>query len=340
MAFLTVMSRMDAKTAIELGSDEAGLARGATLLRDGRLVAFPTETVYGLGADAVNGQAVAAIFEAKGRPQFNPLIVHVADIGIARDFGIFSELAEKLAGVFWPGPFTLVLPRTPDCPASPLVSAGLSTIALRVPASPVAQRLLVVSGCAIAAPSANRSGSVSPTTAAHVLADLGTRIDAVIDGGACTVGLESTVVGFHDGAAVLLRHGGISKEEIEEVVGPIALFSDSVSDPVSDPDRPRSPGQLLSHYAPATPLRLDATERHDDEALLAFGPGARQDEATLNLSPAGDLREAASNLFTFLRILDTKGKRAIAVMPVPETGLGAAINDRLRRAATRKETVS
>ncbi len=326
------MPLMDVNTTIELSTDEADLAKGATLVSQGKLVAFPTETVYGLGADAANGEAVAAIFEAKGRPQFNPLIVHVASLEAAKVFGAFDEMAEKLAQAFWPGPFTLVLPRTADCPASPLVSAGLATIALRVPKSRVAQRLLQLSGCAIAAPSANLSGSVSPTTAAHVLADLGGRIDAVIDGGACTVGLESTVVGFQDGEPVLLRHGGISREEIEAIVGPVALFS--------DPDRPSSPGQLLSHYAPDAPLRLEATERRDNEALLAFGPGVREDDMTLNLSPAGDLREAASNLFSFLRLLDAMESETIAVMPIPETGLGAAINDRLRRAAEPRRTAS
>lgn len=326
------MLLMNEKTTINLTSNAADLARGAALLGEGRLVAFPTETVYGLGADATNGGAVAAIFEAKGRPQFNPLIVHVASLEAARTFGAFDELSEKLARAFWPGPFTLVLPRTADCPASPLVSAGLSSIALRVPKSPVAQTLLQLSGCAIAAPSANLSGSVSPTTAAHVLGDLEGRIDAVIDGGACTVGLESTVVGFQDGAPVLLRHGGISREEIEAIVGPIALFS--------DPDRPASPGQLLSHYAPDATLRLEATNRRDNEALLAFGAGVREDDMTLNLSPAGDLREAAANLFSFLRILDDKKSEAIAVMPIPETGLGAAINDRLRRAAEPRERAS
>lgn len=326
------MTLMDVKTTLELSTDQSDLEKGAALVSQGRLVAFPTETVYGLGADASNGEAVAAIFEAKGRPQFNPLIVHVANPDAAKVFGAFDEMSEKLARAFWPGPFTLVLPRTADCPASPLVSAGLATIALRVPKSRVAQRLLQLSGCAIAAPSANLSGSVSPTTAAHVLADLGGRIDAVIDGGACAVGLESTVVGFQDGEPVLLRHGGISREEIEAIVGPVALFS--------DPDRPSSPGQLLSHYAPDAPLRLDALERRDNEAFLAFGPGVRDDDMTLNLSPAADLREAASNLFAFLRILDSKESGAIAVMPIPETGLGAAINDRLRRAAEPRGTAS
>lgn len=326
------MPLMDVETTIELSTDQADLEKGAALVSQGRLVAFPTETVYGLGADASNGEAVAAIFEAKGRPQFNPLIVHVANLEAAKVFGGFDEVSEKLARAFWPGPFTLVLPRTSDCPASPLVSAGLATIALRVPKSRVAQRLLQLSGCAIAAPSANLSGSVSPTTAAHVLADLGGRIDAVIDGGACTVGLESTVVGFQDGEPVLLRHGGISREEIEAIVGPVALFS--------DPDRPSSPGQLLSHYAPDAPLRLEALERRDNEALLAFGPGVREDDMTINLSPAGDLREAASNLFAFLRILDTMESGAIAVMPIPETGLGVAINDRLCRAAEPRGTAS
>lgn len=328
---LKAMPDMALASTLELTTSEADLGIAGKALRAGKLVAFPTETVYGLGADAANGKAVAAIFEAKGRPQFNPLIVHVANLAAAETFGTFNDIAARLASAFWPGPFTLVLPRTDDCPASPLVSAGLETIALRVPASSVAQRLLDKSGCAVAAPSANLSGSVSPTTAAHVLEDLGQRIDVIVDGGRCAVGLESTVVGFQDGAPVLLRHGGISREEIEEVVGPVALFS--------DPDRPRSPGQLLSHYAPKAPLRLGAATPDDNEALLAFGPGAPAWEASLNLSPRGDLREAAANLFAYLRQLDDMcrshdmGKSAIAVMAIPETGLGAAINDRLTRAA-------
>lgn len=321
----TTMPEMTTTTAQHLSTSQADLSRAADLLRSGKLVAFPTETVYGLGADASNGEAVAAIFEAKGRPQFNPLIVHVASLEAAEAFGRFDDLSRQLAAAFWPGPFTLVLPRTDTCPASPLVSAGLPTIALRVPASKVAQTLLERSGLAIAAPSANLSGCVSPTTAAHVLDGLGTRIDAVIDGGPCSVGVESTVVGFQDGAPVLLRHGGVSREDIEELTGPIALFS--------DPDRPHSPGQLLTHYAPRTPVRLDAAAPGDNEAFLAFGPDAPQSSASLNLSPSANLREAAANLFACLRQLDAMDRRGIAVMPIPETGLGAAINDRLRRAA-------
>lgn len=322
---MTTNMRQMTPTALHLSTCEADLTQAAELLRAGKLVAFPTETVYGLGADASNGQAVAAIFEAKGRPQFNPLIVHVASLEAAEAFGRFNDVSRQLADAFWPGPFTLVLPRTEDCPASPLVSAGLPTIALRVPASGTAQELLGRCGLAIAAPSANLSGSVSPTTAAHVLEGLGTRIGAVIDGGPCSVGVESTIVGFQDGAPVLLRHGGVSREDIEVIVGPIALFS--------DPDRPHSPGQLLSHYAPQAPIRLDAEAPGDDEAFLAFGPGVKESATTLNLSPSSDLREAAANLFAFLRRLDAMDNAGIAVMPIPEVGLGAAINDRLRRAA-------
>jgi L-threonylcarbamoyladenylate synthase len=314
-----------------LAADGAGIDAAAALLRSGALVAFPTETVYGLGADATNGEAVAAIFEAKGRPQFNPLIVHVESLARARTLGVFGPLAEKLAAEFWPGPFTLVLPRTADCPASALVSAGLPTIALRIPASDTASALLHAANCPIAAPSANRSGAVSPTEAAHVLADLSGKIAGVIDGGSCSVGVESTVVGFQDETPVLLRHGGISKEEIEAVVGPIALFS--------DPERPHSPGQLLSHYAPRATLRLNASQVEGGEALLAFGPGAPEESAScLNLSARGDLKEAAAHLFSYLRRLDETGAATIAVMRVPETGLGAAINDRLSRAAQPGQT--
>jgi L-threonylcarbamoyladenylate synthase len=309
---------------LEATSD--GIKTAAALLGSGELVAFPTETVYGLGADATNGLAVAAIFAAKGRPQFNPLIVHTQDIAAAQTLGVFNDLALLLADAFWPGPFTLVLPRTENCAASDLVSAGLETIALRVPSSPIAQALLGAAGFPIAAPSANRSGAVSPTQAAHVLEDLEGRIEAVLDGGPCTVGLESTVVGFDKGRPLLLRHGGISREAVEKVVGPLALFS--------DPERPHSPGQLLSHYAPRAKVRLNAPAPGPREAVLGFGPDApKNTNCSLNLSATGDLSEAAANLFSFLRRLDESGKDAIAVMPIPNTGLGAAINDRLNRAA-------
>ena len=307
-------------------ADEDGaIAEAARLLRGGGLVAFPTETVYGLGADATNGRAVARIFEAKGRPRFNPLIVHVASLAEARQYAMFSSAALRLAEAFWPGALTLVLPRAPDCQLSELVSAGLDTVALRVPAHPVAVRLLAASGVPVAAPSANASGRITATTAQHVAQSLGGKADLILDGGAATLGLESTVIGFDNDQPVLLRAGAISRSEIETVAGPLAA---------AEHGKVQSPGQLVSHYAPRAALRLDAMTVKPDEALLAFGPltppGAR---ATLNLSVAGDLKEAAANLFAMLHTLDASGVKAIAVMPVPNTGLGEAINDRLQRAA-------
>jgi L-threonylcarbamoyladenylate synthase len=306
-------------------ADDAALADAARILRTGGLVAFPTETVYGLGADAANGRAVARIFEAKGRPQFNPLIVHVADLAAAERHVLFNPVARKLAEVFWPGALTLVLPRRADCALSELASAGLPTVALRVPAHPVATKLLAASGVAIAAPSANASGRITATTAQHVRESLGDAVDLILDGGATPLGLESTVIGFDGEQAVLLRAGAIARSEIEAVAGPLAA---------ADAKTIQSPGQLLSHYAPRMPIRLDAVSVQPDEALLAFGTpvpaGAR---LTLNLSPNGDLNEAAANLFAMLHILDASGVRAIAAMPVPRHGLGEAINDRLKRAA-------
>jgi L-threonylcarbamoyladenylate synthase len=301
-------------------ADAKAIAHAARLLREGKLVAFPTETVYGLGADARNGQAVAGIFAAKGRPRFNPLIVHVADLAEAERHATFSETARRLADAFWPGALTLVLPRRADTSLSDLVSAGLDTVALRVPAHPVAASLLRQAGLPIAAPSANPSGGVSATTAAHVAEGLGDKIDFVLDGGPAPLGLESTVIGFDGtGVAVLLRPGAIARDELEAVIGPLSK-ADAVI---------RSPGQLESHYAPHAALRLDARAGESGEALLGFGISP---DATLNLSPGGDLKEAAANLFAMLRELD-KTARRIAVMPIPGTGLGEAINDRLRRAA-------
>lgn len=301
-------------------ADAAAISHAAKLLREGRLVAFPTETVYGLGADARNGEAVAGIFAAKGRPRFNPLIVHVADLAEARRHAIFSDAALRLGNKFWPGALTLVLPRRADTPLSELVSAGLGTVALRVPAHPIAAALLRQAGLPIAAPSANPSGGVSATTAAHVAEGLKHKIDFVLDGGPAPLGLESTVIGFGAaGLPMLLRPGAIAREEIEAVIGPLAK-ADAVI---------RAPGQLESHYAPRAALRLNASTKEPGEVLLGFGASA---DATLNLSPGGDLREAAANLFAMLRELDKSAKR-IAVMPIPETGLGEAINDRLRRAA-------
>jgi L-threonylcarbamoyladenylate synthase len=306
------------------------IEEAARLIREGELVAFPTETVYGLGGDATNERAVAKIFEAKGRPQFNPLISHVLDAGEARRLVQWNETADKLAARFWPGPLTLVLPRAKNSPIALLATAGLDTAAIRAPAHPMAQALIRAAGRPIAAPSANRSGAVSPTRADHVAESLGNRVKLILDGGPCEVGLESTVLDLSTATPTLLRPGGATREAIEAVIGEVAL-SDAI--PSGDAAR-KSPGQLDSHYAPARPVRLNATSVAGDEALLAFGPrppaGARQ---VLNLSPDGDLTEAAANLFAHLRALDRPANTRIAVMPIPQTGLGLAINDRLRRAA-------
>jgi L-threonylcarbamoyladenylate synthase len=302
-------------------------------LKAGSLVAFPTETVYGLGADATNGQAIARLYEAKGRPAFNPLIAHVTDLAAARALARFSADAERLAQAFWPGPLTLVLPEVPGCPVAELATAGLDSIAVRVPHHAVAQKILAGFKRPIVAPSANRSGHISPTTAAHVLADLRGRIDLIVDGGATTVGLESTIVACLD-APALLRPGGLPRQDIERVLGrPLA---EPAAGTATD-DAPLAPGMLTSHYAPRTPLRLDADRLECGEALLAFGPklvaGADNAKTSLNLSARGDLIEAAANLFSHLRALDGAGATAIAAMPVPHEDLGEAINDRLRRAA-------
>ncbi len=306
-----------------LPAESGSLAEAARLLASGSLVAFPTETVYGLGADATDGRAVAAIFEAKRRPRFNPLITHVPDLESAGAFVAFDERAFALAEAFWPGPLTLVLPRLPNCRLADLVSAGLDSAAVRVPGHPLARDLLRAAHRPIAAPSANRSGRISPTTADHVLAEFPEgEVMAVLDGGPCPVGLESTVLDLRGERPVLLRPGGLPIEDIERVCGPLAR-----------PDgggAPRSPGMLDRHYAPGKPLRLDAAVPRPGEALLGFGPMA----ATLNLSPAGDLAEAAANLFGCLRVLDAGGFPRLAVAPIPPRGLGVAINDRLRRAAT------
>jgi L-threonylcarbamoyladenylate synthase len=307
----------------KLSDTPEDLTRAAEILHAGGLVAFPTETVYGLGANARDAQAVAGIYAAKGRPVHNPLIVHVGDIGMARRIGAFDARAEALASAFWPGPLTLVLPLRPDAGIAGAVTAGQSSVALRMPANPVARALLEASGLPLAAPSANLSGQVSPTTAAHVLDGLSGRIDAVIDGGACTVGVESTIIGLLDGAR-LLRPGGLPAEAIEACLGA------TLKRPGADPARPVAPGQLASHYAPRATLRLNADALRPGEVLLGFGPAAG---AALNLSPSGDLAEAAVHLFAYLRALDDGGAATIAVSPVPETGLGLAINDRLRRAA-------
>ena len=302
------------------------IAEAARLILQGRLVALPTETVYGLAADAGDDAAVAAIFAAKDRPEFNPLIVHVPGGAAADRLGVLDARAVGLIQRFWPGPLTIIAPRRPPARLSLLVSAGLDTVALRAPAHPVAQALLRFCGRPLAAPSANRSGRVSPTTAAHVVESLGGAVDLVLDGGPCRIGLESTVVDLTGPAARLLRPGAVTQEELEAELGSLEIGGTDA--------RPASPGQLPSHYAPRLPLRLDAMSVAADEALLAFGPapplGAM---VTLNLSPRGDLAEAAAHLFAHLRALDRSGARAIAAMSVPERGLGRAINDRLRRAA-------
>ena len=308
---------------------DAAVAAAARLLRRGALVAFPTETVYGLGADARNDRAVAAIFAAKSRPRFNPLIVHWASADTAADAVAFDERAQHLARQFWPGPLTLVLPRRSASDISLLCSAGLDTLAVRVPAHPVAQRLLAAFAGPIAAPSANRSGAVSATTAAHVAESLGDRVALILDGGRSPIGLESTVLDLTGPQPVLLRPGGVTLEALEAAVGPIASAGAAQA-------TPRSPGMLESHYAPRLPLRLAVEDGpRPGEALLAFGPNPPAGfAATLNLSPSGDLGEAAANFFAMLRALDRAGLSAIAVMPIPERGLGRAINDRLRRAAS------
>lgn len=310
------------------------IARAAQRLRQGGLVAFPTETVYGLGGDAGNPRAVAAIYAAKGRPSFNPLITHVPSLTEVARLARLGAMAEMLGRAFWPGPLTLVLPRGPQCPVCELASAGLPTVAVRVPAHPVAQALLEAAGVPVAAPSANRSGHVSPTTAAHVQSDLGAEDIMILDGGATSVGLESTVVDATTDVPVILRLGGIARDAIE------AALAMPVSVATGHGHQPASPGMLARHYAPRTPIRLDATAPRAGEAWLAFGPGpdVPSAHAQINLSPRADLVEAAANLFAALRALDDTSASAIAVAPIPERGLGEAINDRLRRAALGRDS--
>lgn len=320
--------------AMEDGTTAGELA--ARVLTTGGLVAFPTETVYGLGADATNAEAVARLYEAKGRPSFNPLISHVIDAAAARALARFDLAAERLAEAFWPGPLTLVLPKRADCPVADLATAGLDTIAVRVPSDPIARDILAAVGRPLVAPSANRSGHVSPTTAQHVLADLRGRIELIVDGGPTQMGLESTIVACFD-AAVLLRPGALPRALIERVVS-LSLSAPATGSSSADDDAaPVAPGQLASHYAPRARLRLHAQNVQTGEALLAFGPflaeGAEHAALVLNLSTRGDLIEAAANLFSHLRALDAAGPTIIAVMPVPHAGLGEAINDRLARAA-------
>ena len=304
-----------------LQPSDSGVAEAAAFLRSGGLVAFPTETVYGLGADARNDRAVARIFEAKGRPQFNPLIVHVASLDAAQAIAEFDATALRLASAFWPGPLTMVLPVKADAGISALVSAGLPSVAIRMPEHPLANRLLTAFGGPVAAPSANPSGRISPTLAQHVLDGLSGRIDAVLDGGSCGVGLESTIVGLIP-EPTLLRAGGLPAEIIEDCLGRKLAIAEQM-------EIPNAPGQLDSHYAPKAGVRMNVTEPRTGEVVLGFG----HVDCDLNLSPAGDLTEAAANLFRYLHDLDAAATGNIAVAPIPEHGLGRAINDRLRRAA-------
>jgi L-threonylcarbamoyladenylate synthase len=305
------------------------IAEAARLLRAGELVAFPTETVYGLGADATQGRAVAAIYEAKGRPRFNPLIAHVADLAAVEAVAELSEAGRRLAEAFWPGPLTLVLAHRAGSPIASLVTAGLDTLAVRIPSHPVALEILRAVARPVAAPSANRSGHVSATTAAHVAADLGASVALIVDAGPTSHGVESTILDVSGPEALLLRPGAVTSEAIAEVLGAMPRRARPVSS-----SQPSAPGQLESHYAPGLPVRLEATSPREGEAFLAFGPYApAYDGPLLNLSPRGDLAEAAANLFAALRQLDRSGATGLAVMPIPEDGLGAAINDRLRRAA-------
>ncbi|MEI8394768.1 MAG: L-threonylcarbamoyladenylate synthase [Rhodospirillaceae bacterium] len=310
----------------------AAIARAAELLHEGELVAFPTETVYGLGADAANERAVLSIYAAKGRPEFNPLIVHVPDLEMAERIAVFDDRARTLGLCLWSGPFTVVLPRRDDAPICPLVSAGLPSVAIRVPAHSVARALLKEFGGAIAAPSANRSGALSPTTPMHVATDLGERVAMILAGGRCQVGIESTILDMTVDPPRLLRPGRVGRREIEGLIGPIAAPD---QDDTAEVTAPVAPGQLLSHYAPRLPVRLNAATVAPTEALLAFGPDRfiRGGAERLNLSPQGDLHEAASNLYTMLHALDKPAYSAIAVMTIPQNSIGFAINDRLRRAA-------
>ena len=317
------------RKTMRLVPDQRGLAEAGARLKKGELVAFPTETVYGLGADATNPQAISALYAAKGRPQFNPLIAHVASVEQALQEGQFNTQARLLADLFWPGPLTLVVPRHAQGTVCDLACAGLASVGLRYPSHPIAQRIIEEAGRPIAAPSANRSGHISPTEAAHVLSDLDGRIEAVVEGFASPVGVESTIIACLDDRPLLLRHGGITVEAIAEKTG-LHLRTQEQGHIIA-------PGMLESHYAPQARVRLNATEIKAGEAVLLFGDilpaGSDQARARLNLSPRGDLTEAAGHLYDYLRRLDRPDITGIAIAPIPESGLGAAINDRLRRAA-------
>jgi len=312
-----------------LAINETVLNDAASILRAGGLVAFPTETVYGLGGDATNGQAVAKIYAAKGRPSFNPLIIHAADAADFEQLIEWNDKAKALAKAFWPGPLTMILPRKKSSTISLLASAGLQTLAIRVPSNPIALKLLQTAGIPIAAPSANASGQLSPTTAKHVADSLGNTVDMILDGGRTQIGVESTVLNMTTAVPVILRPGGVTQEQIEAVLNEkIEAFSGA-----SDDSAPHSPGMLSSHYAPHIPLRMDAKQALEGEAFLAFGESAQH--AELNLSPKGDLHEAAANLFAMLHELDKPCYKGIAVAPIPNKELGIAINDRLKRAAAK-----
>ncbi len=321
-----------------LPANEAAVARAARVLAEGGLVAFPTETVYGLGADATNPAAVARLYQAKGRPSFNPLIAHVDCLEAARAIGELNPDAIALAWAFWPGPLTLVVPKAPHSSVAELATAGLDTVALRVPAHPVAQAILQAFGKPVVAPSANLSGHVSPTTAAHVASDLEGRIDLIVDGGPVEVGVESTIVGCF-AQPMLLRPGGVPRAQIERALG--RRLAQPPAEAEASTAQPLAPGMLASHYAPRTRVRLNAMSVEPGEALLAFGPqalpGSKAAAAVMNLSPRGDLAEAATHLFGHLRALDARAANSIAVMPIPNEGLGEAINDRLRRAAVARD---
>jgi L-threonylcarbamoyladenylate synthase len=313
-----------------IGYEMADLAAAVACLQAGDLVGLPTETVYGLAADATNGEAVAGVYEAKGRPSFNPLICHVVNLAEAQRHGLFNADALRLAEAFWPGPMTLIVPFRPDSEVSDLARAGLDSIALRVPSHPVARTLIAAMGRPLAAPSANLSGRISPTSAADVARDLGEKVACIIDGGTCDIGLESTIVSCLGNQPAMLRPGGVARESLEAALG--ATLPTATTDLVL-----RSPGLLQSHYAPVAPVRINVTDFRPSDAILAFGniekPRFVDDRLFLNLSPDSNLRQAASRLFTALRVLDARQPAAIAVAPIPTTGLGEAINDRLVRAS-------
>ena len=317
-----------------LAISKSVIARASSLLADGQLVAFPTETVYGLGADATNGTAVARIFAVKDRPAFNPLISHVASAAAAFDLGFETPIAAVLAAAFWPGPLTLVLDRQPNCPVNRLTTAGLDKIAIRVPAHAAAHALLTHFGKPVAAPSANPSGRISPSTADHVMRGLAGKIDLVLDGGPSESGLESTVVDASTDQAVILRPGGITRYAVADALKAAGFVDPIAHQPaVIQPLQPVAPGQLASHYAPRATVRLNVTKAAADEELIGFGSVTGSGTLALSLSASGDLIQAAANLFAMLHRADDTGTTKIAIAPIPENGLGEAINDRLRRAA-------